>query len=221
MRRKTNIWKILFFLLLIGLGVYFATTYKDKSLYTEPSSESTSKDTPATTFTPPTYTEAEISSIKNKLKSLKLTVPDSEVKLTLKDGESDFTTENDSDGFISLTEPTLVKELYNEDQTAIIGGDVFAPFSVNTGGAGTFSYIVMFSYKNGVFTQKGSYYLGEGILVTDLETESLTSGYTLSVQYLSRLPDEPLTEDPTHPKQTTLTITNGTIKSGSAKTISL
>ncbi len=190
---KPAFWTVLIILILIGIGA-FALLKKDE----------TSSEVP-----PLTITEEEDSvSAGTLLQNATITVPDSDAVVTLKDGEAMFSIEAGSadEGMVTVV----------DDMSAVWGKkgrtDLAAILAVNSGGTGTFYYLVLFDVSGNTFTKKSEAFLGDRIEVSRVGIGELVNDsnadYRVTVQTLVRGEGEPFTATPTVAKTRTFYVTN-------------
>lgn len=160
----------------------------------------------------------------SKLKNVVMTVPDTQTVIQLKNGESDYKIdpEIESLGSISLSTPYEIKQI---EPTAKTDGrtDIITPITVESGGSGSFQYIELFSWNGEKLLEKSYAFLGDRISIDDITTTagSGNTDYKVVVTYLTRNDDEPMSDEPTHKKQTTIPVVEGRFDARNTKTISL
>lgn len=85
------------------------------------------------------------------------------------------------------------------------------PLVVNNGGSGSFYHIGLYLWKKPVIESLDSHFLGDRIKITDI-TAKLTNpekkSYEITVHYLTRTPDQSMSEEPTQPTSFSFQITS-------------
>ena len=129
-----------------------------------------------------------------------VTVPDSTFVVTLTDGKGEFSDDIVS-GNINISEPYYsVKSGKSYDS--------FAVMTYNTGDLEESVAIALFQLKNGKSIYKGSYPVGEGVVVGSISNgqETGDGGYIINVGYLDKIEGEPMTEVPIEQKILSFTV---------------
>ncbi len=165
-----------------------------------------------TTATSTTPVNVSIAEVKKALLSATVTIPDEGTKAQLVNGEVDWQATDEVHGSIGLIPDVL----------AIHGTDVLAAFGVSSGGTGEFSYVFLFSYKNGKLTHTSSYFLGDRILVKKINTDTFEAKasegeYIASISIVDRGENEPMAAEPTIAKTINIAVKNGVFNEQSVK----
>ena len=120
-------------------------------------------------------------------------VPDLSTFVTLRGGEATFDAGAGIEGYMML----------GNAYTLVRGGDsefALIHATISTGGSGTFDYVFAIEVTDTTLTHRGSAYLGDRIIVEDINADSRArGGFDVSVDMLTRLSDEPLSALPTIP----------------------
>lgn len=134
------------------------------------------------------YSREELVSFVN---SSMVTVPDTSFAVSLTDGKGEFS-DSVTEGTVKVSEP-----IYSVKTKA--GYDVFAVMTYNTGGSGEFVDIAMFYVIKDKAVFRGSYPVGDRVVVDDitLASEKNKNSYTINVNYLDRTPEESMADEPT------------------------
>lgn len=134
------------------------------------------------------YTRDQLLSFVN---SSMVTIPDTSFVVKLEDGKGEFS-DSITEGTVTVSEP-----LYSVKGKS--GYDVFAVMTYNTEGSGEFVDIAMFYVVKDKAVFKGSYPVGDRVVVDDitLASEKNKNSYTININYLGRTPDESMVDEPT------------------------
>ncbi|HEY4500384.1 MAG TPA: hypothetical protein VJH25_01175, partial [Candidatus Paceibacterota bacterium] len=127
-------------------------------------------------------------------------------------GKAQFTSENVK-GTIVLGDVAVEK---------VVGDTkyVVTSLSVNSGGSGTFHYVVLFEDKDGNLTDKSYSLVGDRVKITGLRADDVSGGgLIVSVSYMDHDKGEPLSASPTVPRTKILVVDGGVFNS--AKEINL
>lgn len=188
---KKGVWVVLVIAILVATGAFVFTQKKAEV---------------------PTDTVKETVSASELLKSATLAVPDSDATVTLVDGEAffDIDPRSSQKGDILFLKDTSA--MWEKDGHT----DVSAVFAVNSGGSGTFIYLVLFDLKDGVLTKKSEVLLGDRINVTHIGIGELVNGtdadYRISVTTLIRKDGDPYVAEPTVEAVRTFYVNDQTLK---------
>lgn len=159
-----------------------------------------------------------------KLKNVVMTVPDTKTVIQLKNGESDYKVdpEIESLGSISLSDPYTVRDVPSTAKSDK-RTDIISPLTVESGGSGSFQYIELFSYNGEKLLEKSYAFLGDRISIDSVSTKNGGGQieYYVVIDYLVRNDDEPMSDDPTHKRETTIPVVDGRFDPKNTKTISL
>lgn len=142
-------------------------------------------------------TNTEITQILN---TATIKDPDTDNLVALKNGGG---TVDNGAGTINLTQPYLAVR-------TSAGYDLFAVINANYGGSGVFASVVLFNYDNGNLSFEGSYPVGDRVPVTEINGPSKTQNgnYEITINYLDRSPNQPMSDTPKLPKSLKLNIEN-------------
>ncbi len=204
-------WYLKRFLFLIGFCALLALVVYVKGLLPDPNTE-TVKALEAENA----RVEALLTTSEERLETSVITIPDmKDVLVGLVDGKGVFPLApgSSAQGMVMLgaeRAPMFVE--------GVLGGtspraDVIAPLYINTGGSGTFVYIVLFQDRGDAALMKSFAFIGdrteiEYIKVTPEETTSMNE-YLVHIGYLVRGDDEPMSATPTISKETIIPIRDG------------
>ncbi len=150
-------------------------------------------------YAPNILTSSQISNLVSKSSVI---IPDMDIRVPLQNGNGTFSID-DATGAVNVSEPYFsVKtgESY----------DVYSVMVVNTGGSGEFVNIAQFKVVNGKATYVNSYPIGDRVKVTEIKgpVVSKDGNYKLTVNYLDRPADAPMSDAPTLQKTLELIITD-------------
>ncbi|MES2135309.1 MAG: hypothetical protein V4449_03660 [Patescibacteria group bacterium] len=149
---------------------------------------------------PTVGTDVQTTSPSELLKGANFTVPDSDVSVSLVNGEATF-----PNGNILLLD-TLTAEWKKDERK-----DLVAVFAVNTGGTASFLYLVLFDVNGDILTKKSEGFLGDRINITHVGIGELVHGgadYRVTVQTLERKENEPFSATPSVEKTRTFYVTD-------------
>lgn len=205
-------------LIVVVVGVVMATRGGDTSTSNEtvdsgvttPTTdvpEGVSKDTYA-----PVTKESTDSSLLGRLKSASVSASESGARVALVNGTAKFS-EGNVKGTITMGDVAV--------ETKVGGVSyVLASLAVNSGGSGTFKYVVLFEDKDGVLTDKSYALVGDRVVVNGVRADVVSGDQVaVSVTYLDHDKGEPLSAAPTIPRTKIFIIESGVFNP--AKEISL
>lgn len=130
-----------------------------------------------------------------------VTIPDTSFAVTLVNGTGEFS-DDMVVGTVTLSEPYFSVKSGS-------GYDTFAVMTYNTGGSGEFVAVALFQTKNGKATYRGSYPVGDRVVVEDItKLSGDKTNYVVNVNYLDREEDAPMTDAPTIQKTLTFNVDN-------------
>lgn len=162
--------------------------------------------------------------IYTKLKNIVITVPDTTTVTQLKNGEADYKVDPNSEslGSISLSQPYTIRDVPSTTKSAE-RTDIISPLTVEGGGSGSFQYVELFSWNGEKLLEKSYAFLGDRISIDTVTTKTGSSPneYYVVIDYLVRNDDEPMSDDPTHKRETTIPVVDGSFDPKNTKTISL
>jgi len=142
--------------------------------------------------------DARLSMI-SAVNSSTITIPDTSFAVALTDGKGEFS-DSVTEGSVQISEPYYY---VNSDG----GQDAFAVMTYNTGGSGEFVAIALFQTKDGKAVYRGSYPVGDRVMVKEISKISGDQrNYVISVNYMDRSEDQPLAEAPDSPKTLTFNV---------------
>lgn len=136
-----------------------------------------------------------------RLKSVSVSASESGSRVALSNGKAQFSSE-DVKGTITLGDVAVEKTV--DDVKYIV-----TSISVNSGGPGTFHYVVLFEDKDGSLTDKSYSLMGDRIRVTGLRADDVAGGLVVSVSYMDHDKGEPLAAQPTVPRTKILVVEEG------------
>jgi len=184
---------ILILLVLLGIAGYYLFGKKEATAPSETTPTTSGEDTAKE----PDQTETENNSVSSDakvralLEGVAINIPDLDTEVTVTDGKGTFDAGAGTEGYITM----------GENYTLVNNGDkkfVLTDATVNTGGSGTFNYVFAFSVDGTTLTQTDSGYIGDRIIVKDIKAVPTDSGTVdVSVTFLTRAEDEPLSAEPT------------------------
>ncbi|MDO8579553.1 MAG: hypothetical protein Q7R72_01630 [bacterium] len=146
-----------------------------------------------------------------RLGSVSVSAGESGDRTALVKGMAQFTSENVK-GMIVLGDVAVEK---------VVGDTkyVVTSLSVNSGGSGTFNYVVLFEDRDGNLTDKSYSLVGDRVKITGLRADEVSGGLIVSVSYMDHDKGEPLAAFPTVPRTKILVVDGGVFNS--AKEINL
>lgn len=170
-----------------------ATTTTDGGGVSRDDFKSTDKDSTNTT-------------LLGRLKSASVSAAESGTRVALSNGKAQFSSEGVK-GTITLGDIAIEKTVGNAKY-------VMTTLAVNSGGSGTFQYVVLFEDKDGTLTDKSYSLIGDRVKITGLRADDVSgvsggSGLVVSVSYLDHDKGEPLASQPTVPRTKILVVENG------------
>ncbi|MDZ7726412.1 MAG: hypothetical protein U5L75_02425 [Candidatus Campbellbacteria bacterium] len=141
--------------------------------------------------------------VRAQLESATVTVPDVDSQVTLEGGEGSFEVDGtvQTEGFAILGDKFQVAEANGETY-------VLAHMSFNTGGTGTFDYLVSFVQSDAGLEQVDAEILGDSIIVRSLEFNAESEGsMQATVEIYTREEGESISVEPTVEETLEFTIT--------------
>ncbi len=211
----TKAWLRIFFLC-IGIVLLLWGVSEMRSHKRETIKESVNTEKP--------FNKISDEELYTKLKNVVMTVPDTKTVIQLKNGESDYKVdpEIESLGSISLSDPYTVRDVPSTAKSDK-RTDIISPLTVESGGSGSFQYIELFSYNGEKLLEKSYAFLGDRISIDSVSTKNGGGQieYYVVIDYLVRNDDEPMSDDPTHKRETTIPVVDGRFDPKNTKTISL
>jgi hypothetical protein len=144
-------------------------------------------------------------SLLGRLKTASVSAGDTGSRVTLVKGAGQFSVD-DVKGTVSLGDVAIAKSA---------GGTNYAlaTLAVNSGGSGTFWYVVLFQDKDGVLTDVSYSLVGDRVKVTGIRADEVSDAgkpaLAVSVSYLDHDKGEPLASAPTVPHTKILFVSNG------------
>ena len=175
-------------------------TNNDTDKVTETDEDKISRDDFATTDKDSTDANLLI-----RLQSVSVSANESDSRIALSNGRAQFTSDNVK-GTILLGDVAVEKTINGVKY-------VLATLAVNSGGSGTFQYVVLFEDKDGNLTDKSYSLVGDRVNITGLRADDVTgvsggSGLLVSVSYLDHDKGEPLSAQPSVPRTKILVVEN-------------
>lgn len=199
---------IIVFIVIIILGVIavMAFTGSDSSVSNPVTgTPGTSTDAPdgisKDTYAPVTKDSTD-SSLLGRLKSASVSASESGARVALVNGTAKFSEENVK-GTITLGD-IAVEATTGSSKYAITS------LSVNSGGSGTFRYVVLFEDKDGTLTDKSYVLIGDRVNITGIRADVVSGDQiAVSVTYLEHDKGEALSSAPTIPRTKILIVEGG------------
>lgn len=150
-------------------------------------------------YTPNVLTSSQIS---NLVSSSAVVIPDLDIRVPLQNGNGAFKID-DATGAVSVSEPYFSVKI--DDSY-----DVYSVMTVNSGGSGEFVNIAQFKVIDGNAAYIDAYAIGDRVKVTEIigPVQSNDGNYELTVGYLDRVADAPMSDTPTVPKNITVSVLN-------------
>jgi len=146
-----------------------------------------------------------------KLKNSSVMVSESGNRVALSGGKASFSSEGVK-GTVVLGNVAVEKTIGNTKY-------VVTTLSVNSGGSGTFHYIVLFEEKDGNLVDTSYSLVGDRVKVNGLRADEVAGGLVVSATYLDHDKGEPMSAAPTVPRTKILIVEGGMFNS--AKEITL
>ncbi len=138
-----------------------------------------------------------------QVKNALITVPDTNIKISLVDGRASYGTLSDGG------DVTLIR-LIGGEKTPTGSTHIFADIAVQSGGTGVFHYIGLFEVKGDTVTHLSSYFIGDRVSLSSARAVPKgANAYTLTVAYLDRKEGDALAEEPTLAKEVSVEVKNG------------
>lgn len=134
------------------------------------------------------YSRDELISFVN---SSTVSIPDSSFVVSLTDGKGEFS-DTTIKGNVEVSEPIYAVRTKT-------GYDVFSVMTYNTGGSGEFVNVAIFYVGKDKAVFRGSYPVGDRVVVDDITTssEKYDGGYNVDVNYFDRTQDDSMADEPT------------------------
>ncbi len=131
------------------------------------------------------YSREEIISVVN---SSMVRIPDTSFAVKLENGKAEFSDDN-MQGNVMISEPYYSVKVGD-------GHDSFATMSYSTNDSGDLVSVAIFHIKKDKAIYKGSYLLGENVIVNSISTsvEPREDGYSIEVEYLEKSLEEEIVE---------------------------
>jgi hypothetical protein len=204
MRKKRSSFGIIFFILACGaIALFVWKKYPD--MFSSSSTINVKQDT-ALKKENTTSSLIDLKTFEEQIKNASLTIPETDIHITLVDGRATYSDAyNGGDvAFVSL----LGAERISSQVT-----HVFADIVVNSGGSGTFHYIVLFEVRGKKVSYLSSFFVGDRVRIESAKAvDGVSSGrYTLMVVYFDRMEGEAMSSEPTVKKQLLLFVNNGVL----------
>lgn len=141
--------------------------------------------------------ERNVSAAEEALRTLERSVviiPDLDIEVPLSGGEASFDAGVGVDGYITLGSTSASVVVDGRDYMLVEA-------RMSTGGSGSFDYVFAFRLEDGSATHTGSAYIGDRIIIENIEASSRASGgANVSVDMLTREEGEALASEPTTPQ---------------------
>ena len=146
---------------------------------------------------------ADFTVYENRVKNALITVPDTNVKISLVDGRASYGTNLDGG------DVTLIKIIGGEKFSSTVT-HLYANIAVQSGGTGVFHYVGLFEVKGDTVTHLSSHFIGDRVSLGSARVvPKETNTYTLTVAYLDRREDDALVAEPTVAKEVNIEVKNG------------
>jgi len=146
---------------------------------------------------------ADFTVYENRVKNALITVPDTDVKISLVDGRASYGTNLDGG------DVTLIKIIGGEKFSSTVT-HLYANIAVQSGGTGVFHYVGLFEVKGDTVTHLSSHFIGDRVSLGSARVvPKETNTYTLTVAYLDRREDDALVAEPTVAKEVNIEVKNG------------
>lgn len=188
---------IVLFFILAGLGIlwlYFFTP--EKNTISSPNATSSSQSK-----TDSTLSSVDSSMYVDAVKNTIITVPDTDVTLSLVDGRASYGT------LLDGGDVTLVNVIGAEKITGKTYA--YADIAVQSGGTGVFHYVALFDVSSNKARYLSSYFIGDRVVLSAASsTPRNATSYTLSVRYLDRADGEAMASEPTVSKEIQIEVKN-------------
>ncbi len=200
----------------IAYVIWGGTT--SSSVDNTPSSTNTNTNTSTATkedFAPVTK-DSTNTTLLGRLKVASVAAAETGTRVALANGTAKFS-DGDVSGTITLGDVAV--------ETSVSGAKyVVASLSVNSGGSGTYKYIVLFEDKNGALTDKSYVLIGDRVNITGVRADVVADAKgvqqaVVSVSYLDHGKNEPLSAAPTTARTKILVVEDGAFNSAKEITI--
>ncbi len=150
-------------------------------------------------YTPNILSSSQISNLVSKSAVI---IPDMNIRVPLQNGNGSFVVD-DATGAVSVSEPFFsvrTGESY----------DVYSVMTVNSGGSGEFVSVAQFKVIDGNAGYADAYPIGDRVVVTGITgpIQSDNGDYELTVNYLDRAADAPMSDAPTVSKNINIAVLN-------------
>lgn len=186
---------ILLFFGLFGLGILFLYISSDTHTV------DTVLEKPTVTAETPSPV-ADLTVYETRVKNALITVPDTDVKISLVDGRASYGTTQDG-GDVTLIK-IIGGERFSSTQTHL-----YADIAIQSGGTGVFHYVGLFEVKGEQVAHLSSYFVGDRVNLTSTAvTPKETNTYTLTVRYLDRKEGDAMVEEPSVEKEINAEVRN-------------
>ena len=136
-----------------------------------------------------------------RLASVSVSASESGSRTALQNGKAQFTSEG--------VKGTIVLGDVAVEKTVDGAKYVVTSLSVNSGGSGTFHYVVLFEDKDGSLADKSYSLVGDRVKITGLRADDVSGGLVVSVSYMDHDKGEPLSAAPTVPRTKILVVDGG------------
>jgi hypothetical protein len=172
--------------------------------------EENTPDVTKDSFAPVTKDTTD-TTLLGRLKSASVSAAETGNRVALSGGMAKFS-EGSVKGTITLGDIAIAK-------TTDGANYVLSSLAVNSGGSGTFHYVVLFEDKNGTLTDKSYALIGDRVRITGIRADEVSGALAVTVSYLGHDQGEPLSSAPSVPKTKILVVENGAFNA--AKEINL
>ena len=154
----------------------------------------------------PTTKDTTDTSLLGRLKNAFVSASETGTRVALQNGSAKFT-DGEVKGTVTLGDIAVEKTIGSTNYA-------LASLSVNSGGSGTYKYVVLFEDKNGTLTDKSYSVIGDRVSITGIRADMVTDAagkaqLVVTVSYLDHDRGEPLSANPTVPHTKILVVENG------------
>lgn len=144
----------------------------------------------------------DFTSYETRVKNARITVPDTDVTISLVDGRASYGTTLDGG------DVTLIKIIGGERFSSAVT-HLYADIAVQSGGTGVFHYVGLFEVNGEKVTYLSSHFIGDRVSVSSARVVPKdTHTYSLTVAYLDRKEDDAMAEEPTVAKEVNIEVKN-------------
>jgi hypothetical protein len=222
---KKGIVTIVVIIVLVAIG-YFVWGGKSTSTVsntdtnapatTQPAATTDSKVTVSKDTYVPVTKDSTDNTLLGKLKSASVSAAETGARVALVNGAAQFTVDN-TKGSIALGDIALSTQ---SGQTKY----AITSLAVNTGGSGSFQYVVLFEDAGSTLNDKSYAFIGDRVKITGIRADSVTgengkSTLVVSVSYLDHAKGEALSAAPKEAHTKLLVVEDGVFNAGKELTL--